>query len=208
MPYRNWFGVNMPAIQPGLDIPQKDRTTWKQTFLWISGHLRTTTIDRENYWHLKFNSYIPTKLTGIVELIWEQEIFDPGRFTVLPSGKVELILPIHPIANLEAIKIGSQDNPMNNYSCFLSGLHTRPLKMTFEKFHAFGVQMKPVAVKALFNMPLCGIRLFCRRIGCLWYDPYHGRTATFQKQFFRKSTMVWKLSTQESQWNCRTSHCN
>jgi AraC-like DNA-binding protein len=30
--------------------------------------------------------------------------------------------------------------------------------MTFSKFHAFGIQMKPVAVKALFGLPLCSIR--------------------------------------------------
>lgn len=107
---------------------------------------------------MKYNTYIPTNLTGIVDLIWEQEIPHPGRFTVLPSGKVELIFPFHPIENLDAVKIGAQDNPVNNYSCFLSGLHTKPLKMTFEKFHAFGVQMKPVAVKALFSIPLYEIR--------------------------------------------------
>ncbi len=139
---------------------------------------------------MKFNSYIPTKLTGIVELIWEQEIFDPGRFTVLPSGKVELILPIHPIANLEAIKIGSQDNPMNNYSCFLSGLHTRPLKMTFEKFHAFGVQMKPVAVKALFNMPLCGIRDYFVE-GSVVFDTIH----IMEEQLHSKSSF-----SERAQW--------
>lgn len=95
---------------------------------------------------------------GIVELIWEQEISAPGTYTVLPSGKVELILPLHPIERLEAIRIASRDNPVNNHSCFLSGLHTKPLKMTFQRFHAFGVQMKPVAVKALFGLPLCEIR--------------------------------------------------
>jgi AraC-like DNA-binding protein len=30
--------------------------------------------------------------------------------------------------------------------------------MTFDKFHTFGIQMKPVAVKALFGMPLCDIK--------------------------------------------------
>ncbi len=107
---------------------------------------------------MKYNTYVPTNLTGIVDLIWEQEIPYPGRFTILPSGKVELIFPIHPIENLDAVKIGEHDNPVNNHSCFLSGLHTRPLKMTFEKFHTFGVQMKPVAVKALFSIPLYEIR--------------------------------------------------
>ncbi|MEZ5082188.1 MAG: AraC family transcriptional regulator [Bacteroidales bacterium] len=107
---------------------------------------------------MEYNAYIPTKLTGIVDLIWEQEISTPGRFAVLPSGKVELILPIHPIETLDAVKITAQNNPVNNLPCFLSGLHTKPLKMTFERFHAFGIQMKPVAVKALFGMPLCEIR--------------------------------------------------
>lgn len=107
---------------------------------------------------MNFNAYIPSKLTGIVELIWEQKMANPGRVTILPSGKVELIFPVHPIKSLEALKMNAQDNPINNYTCFLSGLHTKPLEMTFDKFHVFGVQMKPVAVKALFGMPLCEIR--------------------------------------------------
>lgn len=107
---------------------------------------------------MKFDAYIPMKLNGIVDLIWQQEINFSGQYTILPSGKVELIFPICPIDTLDAVKISPNDNPINNYSCFLSGLHTKPLKMTFEKFHAFGIQMKPVAVKALFGIPLCKIR--------------------------------------------------
>jgi AraC-like DNA-binding protein len=107
---------------------------------------------------LEYNAYIPTKLKGVVDLIWEHEISTPGRFAVLPSGKVELIFPIHPIETLDAVKITAHDNPVNNLACFLSGLHTKPLKMAFDRFHAFGIQMKPVAVKALFGMPLSEIR--------------------------------------------------
>ena len=107
---------------------------------------------------MKFNSYIPTKLTGIVDLIWEQEISNTGRFTVLPSGKVELIFPLCQGVEVAATKILPCENPVKNYTCFLSGLHTKPLKMTFDKFHIFGIQMKPVAVMALFGMPLCEIR--------------------------------------------------
>ncbi|MFZ1705039.1 MAG: AraC family transcriptional regulator [Saprospiraceae bacterium] len=104
------------------------------------------------------NFYIPTKLTGIVDLIWEQEIPFPGNYKILPSGKVELIFPLYPITKLDALKISNQDNPVNNQTCFLSGLHTKPLNMTFDKFHVFGIQMKAVAVKALFGMPLCEIK--------------------------------------------------
>lgn len=121
---------------------------------------------------MKFNGYIPAKLSGIVDLIWEQEISCPGRFIVLPSGKVELIFPIHSIENLEAVKISAQDNPVNNHSCFLSGLHTKPLKMTFDQFHVFGVQMKPVAVKALFGLPLCEIRNYFVE-GNMVFDSIH-----------------------------------
>lgn len=107
---------------------------------------------------MKFKAYIQNKLAGIVDLIWEQEMPVPGRYTVLPSGKVELLFPVCPIESLDAVRIAPRDNPVNNHSCFLSGLHTRPLKMTFERFHAFGVQMRPVAVKALFGIPLFKIR--------------------------------------------------
>lgn len=121
---------------------------------------------------MNIQNYIPTKLAGIVDLIWEYEIPFSGRYTVLPSGKVELIFPIHPSVNLDAIKIASEDNPVNNHTCFLSGLHTRPLKMTFDKFHTFGIQMKPVAVKALFNISLCEIRDYFVE-GTIVFDTIH-----------------------------------
>lgn len=91
-------------------------------------------------------------------MIWEYEIPNKGSFNILPSGKVELIFPIVPVNTLEAVKMTSYDNPVNNYTCFLSGLHTKPLKMNFEKFQTFGIQMKPVAVKALFGIPLSEFR--------------------------------------------------
>ncbi len=106
---------------------------------------------------MNFNSYIPTKLTGLVDLIWEQEVPAQGNYTILPSGKVELIFPLYRNAEITAKKILTHENPINNHSCFLSGLHTKPLKVTFDRFHTFGIQMKPVAVKALFGLPLCKI---------------------------------------------------
>lgn len=107
---------------------------------------------------MNINSYIPTKLSGIVDLIWEHEMHLCGSYTILPSGKVEIIFPIRPVKQLKAIKIKPDENPVNNHFCFLSGLHTNPLQMTFERFHTFGIQMKPIAVKALFGIPLCEIR--------------------------------------------------
>lgn len=107
---------------------------------------------------MKFNYYTPTKLTGIVDLIWEQEIPVQGNYIVLPSGKVELLFPLYRHVDVTAKKIRNHENPIKNYSCFLSGLHTKPLKMAFDRFHTFGIQMKPVAVKALFGVPLCNIK--------------------------------------------------
>ena len=42
--------------------------------------------------------------------------------------------------------------------CFLSGLHTKPLYFSFEKFHFIGIQLNPVAVKALFRIPTYELR--------------------------------------------------
>ncbi len=107
---------------------------------------------------MSFKDYIPPALSGIVDLIWEHEIPKPGGYCILPSGKVEIIFPIHPVVSLEVAKIPANDNPVNNYSCFLSGLHTSPLTMKFNRFNILGIQMRPVAVKALFGLPLCEIR--------------------------------------------------
>lgn len=81
---------------------------------------------------MKFNSYIPAKLPGFVDLIWEQEVSTQGNYTLLPSGKVELIFPLYQNVDVTAKKILAHENPVKNYSCFLSGLHTKPLKMTFD----------------------------------------------------------------------------
>lgn len=109
---------------------------------------------------MQFLKYIPERLHGLAELIWEHEMHLPGAYTVLPSGRTELLLPFEPVVSLEAFKITAADNPVNNASFFLSGLHTRPLKMAFNRFHTFGIRLKPVAVKALFGLPLYKISNF------------------------------------------------
>lgn len=81
-----------------------------------------------------------------------------GSITILPTGYVELLFPIIYQNNVEAKKIHPFENPMKNHSCFLSGLHTKPIKMKYNHFHTFGIRMRPVAVKALFSKPLSEIR--------------------------------------------------
>ncbi|MBX2930237.1 MAG: AraC family transcriptional regulator [Saprospiraceae bacterium] len=94
----------------------------------------------------------------MIKMIWEQVCDDPMHWKILPSGMVELIFRVGPTIQMEkARKLGPENNPMQNF-CFLSGLHTKPLYMSFEKFHVVGVQMYPVAVKALFGLPANEIR--------------------------------------------------
>jgi AraC-like DNA-binding protein len=104
--------------------------------------------------------YIPHKILCIADVIWEQRSDTPSRWKILPSGKVELIFrigsPDH-LRMLWAKKIGESDSPLSHF-CFLSGLHTRPLELAYDRFHVMGIQLKPIAVKALFGLPLFGIR--------------------------------------------------
>lgn len=93
-----------------------------------------------------------------MDLIWEYRIDRPAEMKILPSGKVELIFRLCPALRMKpAKKIGEDDSPLGQF-CFLSGLHTGPLDVSFEQFHCMGVQMRPVAVKGLFGIPLCEIR--------------------------------------------------
>lgn len=107
---------------------------------------------------MKYHAYRPTKLNGIVDQIWEMEIPSACRYTILPEGKVQLLFPLHQSLDISARKISNAENPMRNFSSFLSGLHTKPLKLNFERFHTFGIQMKPIAAKAIFGLPLYEIR--------------------------------------------------
>lgn len=102
--------------------------------------------------------YIPAKLSGLVDLIWEQRSNTPTQWRILPSGKVELIFQLGTVAQMRSARIISkQDHPLN-LRCFLSGLHTGPIALSFDTFHNFGIQMKPFAVRALFGIPSCEIR--------------------------------------------------
>ncbi len=62
--------------------------------------------------------------------------------------------------------------------------------MNFEKFHTFGIQMKPVAVKALFGMPLSEIR-----------DYYVEGAIVFDSVRFMEAQLHAKRSfTKRAQW--------
>lgn len=113
---------------------------------------------------------------------------------------MEIIFPIRPVESLEAVKIAAQDNPVNNHTCFLSGLHTKPLKITFDKFHTFGIQMKPIAVKALFGMPLSEIRDYFVEGAiifdtiCLLEDQLHSKSCFEERAKWFENFLLRKIN--------------
>jgi len=107
---------------------------------------------------MNIKRYKPVKLNRLVETIWEQKSDSPSNWQILPSGFVELIFNIGPaMSNVSGKLVGGSFNPTENF-CFLSGLHTKPLMMSYKKFHVIGVQMHPLAVKALFDLPCSEVR--------------------------------------------------
>lgn len=129
--------------------------------------------------------YIPHRLKGVVDLIWEQHSDTPTRWSILPSGKIELIFQLGTVARMRsAAKINNQDNPLE-LSCFLSGLHTRPLNLSFDRFHNFGIQMRPIAAKALFGIPLKEVRDYY-----LEGSDFLNRQAEIEDQLKSKATFI------------------
>lgn len=102
--------------------------------------------------------YVPRSLRPLVHSIWEQRSETPMGWKILPSGRVELIFNLGPsMRELSGKRVGGAFNPTESF-CFLSGLHTRPLTMSFPRFHVMGIQMEPHAVKAFFGVPCVEVR--------------------------------------------------
>jgi AraC-like DNA-binding protein len=103
-------------------------------------------------------SYIPTRLHGLVDMIWEQKSDLATRWAIAPTGRIELLFRLGEEPELLRTKrIDVRERPLKDF-CFMSGLHTGPLAMGFDSFHMMGVQMHPVAFNAFFRMPLNEIR--------------------------------------------------
>jgi hypothetical protein len=63
----------------------------------------------------------PIKLKGLVSHIWTQEFRDIDRWTVLPTGKIELIIRMgSPPEIVRAKKMSIANNPLRNF-VFVSG---------------------------------------------------------------------------------------
>ncbi len=107
---------------------------------------------------MRFESYRPSGLPGMVAAIWEQQSPERQRWRILPTGWVELIFRLGPPFALEQARVLRPDSEPIRHFCFLSGLHTRPLDLSFDELHVFGVRLHPVAVRALFAIPSSEVR--------------------------------------------------
>jgi AraC-like DNA-binding protein len=107
---------------------------------------------------MQFDQYRPRHLLGPVERIWEQRSSGAGAWRILPSGWVELIFRLGPPFSLQKARLLRPDAAPIRQSCFLSGLHMRPLDLAFDTFHVFGVRLHPVAVRAFFGLPCTEVR--------------------------------------------------
>lgn len=103
---------------------------------------------------MNFRFYFPKKLKKAVRVIWEQKCNTPTKWQILPSGFIELIFRLGApgFDDFSAKKLNSESDPSKHF-CFLSGLHTRPLYITFSRFHFMGIQLKPVALPSFFEIP-------------------------------------------------------
>lgn len=107
---------------------------------------------------MKAQYYIPDKLPGLVNSIWEQRAAGPAQWRFLPTGCVELIFRLGPeLDSIDGKELHDEVNPSQNIS-FLSGLHTRPFCVDFTRFHFIGIQMQPIALQAIFDLPCHEVR--------------------------------------------------
>jgi AraC-like DNA-binding protein len=102
---------------------------------------------------VRFHFRRPRRLWGLVEGIWEQAVEGTQAWRILPSGSVELIFRLGPAFTLDRARRLRVDAPSIQGPCFLSGLHTQPLDLSFERLHVFGIRLHPVAVRALLGIP-------------------------------------------------------
>lgn len=102
---------------------------------------------------MNFDVYIPKKLEGLSPMIWEQTSNSPHHWKLLPDGHLDLIFRFdQPWTIYSEIYTSKSYNP-TEYFCFLSGLQTKPIHVSFSHTHEIGVRLNAIAVKVLFGFP-------------------------------------------------------
>lgn len=102
--------------------------------------------------------HIPQRGAGLIQAIFEQQGHEEIEWCILPNGQVNLIFLLNGDAHLTGARSMTSVNDPLRHEVFLSGLHTKPLRMRYTALHVMGVAMSPVAVKALFGIPASEIR--------------------------------------------------
>jgi AraC-like DNA-binding protein len=104
---------------------------------------------------MKLDFYIPRKLEGLSPMIWEQTTDSPQNWKMLPDGHLDLIFKFDEPWTIYSENYTSKSyNPTENF-CFLSGMQTKPINVSFLRTHVLGVRLNAIAVKLIFGMPCC-----------------------------------------------------
>ncbi|MCB0667175.1 MAG: helix-turn-helix transcriptional regulator [Saprospiraceae bacterium] len=102
---------------------------------------------------MKFDVYIPRKLVGLSPMIWEQTSDSPQHWKLLPDGHLDLIFRFDKPWTIYSETYTSKSyNPTEKF-CFLSGLQTKPINVSFSQTHEIGVRLNAIAVKLMFDFP-------------------------------------------------------
>ena len=106
--------------------------------------------------------HVPQRLRGIVDVIAEAHFDDLSRGRILPSGKVELLLPLDG-CRIERFTIGDErvkvpGGGMPSGAPLLFGSLTRTTLVDLQAMHCILVIMNPIAACAVFGMPAHELR--------------------------------------------------
>lgn len=86
-------------------------------------------------------------------MIWEQTSESAQNWKLLPDGHLDLIFRFdEPWTIFSETYTSKSYNPTAQF-CFLSGLQTKPINVSFSHTHEIGVRLNPVSVKLIFGIP-------------------------------------------------------
>lgn len=104
----------------------------------------------------RFQMYIPTRLQGVVSMIWEHEMFysqNHNSEVIFPSGCHGLLFRLKGGVRISQNNRVERDFGSEVKFGVLCGLQTDSLLMRFETYHFLGVQLQPAALYSLFGLP-------------------------------------------------------
>lgn len=107
---------------------------------------------------MKYNFYIPKKLSGISNIIWEQKTTQHHKWRFLPEFNIDLIFNLGEPWNVHSDFYKERSFNPTAHFCFLSGLHIRPLYVEFTHCHMFGIQLNTLAASMIFDVPCSELR--------------------------------------------------